>query len=203
MEKENKKLSEIFIKYTKEIVIGVVSSILTAVVLSWWDRITLVAPQIGKSFLSTVINAVYANAATYTSDTFSASVLILFYFLPVFFLFGAHWVILERLVKNRKKQAGKDDKKRIGEKKHKNEWVAIICKICSLCLLCAMAVVCVWKPINLRVEFERDIVIIAPYVEEHDVLQLESDWMCMKSKEDYDRIYMLINNVKDNQSLPK
>ena len=203
MEKENKGLSVKLIKYTKEIVIGVVSSILTAVVLSWWDRITLVAPQIGKSFLSTVINAVYANAATYTSDTFSATVLKLFYFVPIIFLFIFHWGMVERMVKNRKKQAEEKDKKQIIKKKSMNDWIAISCRICVLCLLCALAVVYVWEPIQLRVEFERDIIIIAPYVEEHDLLQLESDWMCMKSKEDYDRIYMLIDSVKDNQSLPK
>ena len=60
----------------------------------------------------------------------------------------------------------------------------------------------VLKPANLRNKFEQDITMIHPYVEERLVYQLQSDWVCMRSKNDYDRIYECIDNVKKDFSLP-
>ena len=43
---------------------------------------------------------------------------------------------------------------------------------------------------------------IAPYVEENDVKQLKSDWVCMRSKADYDELYKYIDKIKTENNLP-
>lgn len=44
---------------------------------------------------------------------------------------------------------------------------------------------------------------IAPYVEEAEIIQLKSDWVCMRSKSEYDKIYKIIDQVKEEYLLPK
>lgn len=61
----------------------------------------------------------------------------------------------------------------------------------------------VTMPMNLQNKFEQDLVKIAPYVEEDEITQLKSDWVCMRSKPEYDVIYTTIDKIKEEYSLPK
>ena len=57
-------------------------------------------------------------------------------------------------------------------------------------------------PLDLVDKFEHDITAITPYVEEPMVQQLESDWVCMRSENEYKEIYRVINEIKQEHDLP-
>jgi hypothetical protein len=56
---------------------------------------------------------------------------------------------------------------------------------------------------NLYNKFEQDMIKIAPYIEAEQVTHLRSDWVCMRSQADYDEIYDVINQVIEDNNLPK
>ena len=60
----------------------------------------------------------------------------------------------------------------------------------------------IFVPMSLSNEFQQDMIKIAPYVEEHEVMQLKSDWACMRSKAEYTEIYDRIDAVKKEHNLP-
>ena len=57
-------------------------------------------------------------------------------------------------------------------------------------------------PMKLYNKFDQDMVKIAPYVDECMITQFKSDWVCMRSKEDYNAIYTLVDNILKENSLP-
>ena len=58
-------------------------------------------------------------------------------------------------------------------------------------------------PMNLLNSFEYNIKMIKPYTDNKTVMMLESDWTRMRSKNDYDKIYDTINQIKEANGLPK
>ena len=59
------------------------------------------------------------------------------------------------------------------------------------------------EPMNLYNKFERDVTKITPYVEEHEIQKIKSDWVCMRNKSDYEKIYAFITQIEDTYLLPK
>ena len=50
-------------------------------------------------------------------------------------------------------------------------------------------------PCIANITFNRNIVLISPYVETHDIEKLKSDWLRMKTKSDYNEITNHINGI--------
>ena len=73
----------------------------------------------------------------------------------------------------------------------------------STVLFVTHSIVFIYIPVGIHMNFNRDITIIKPYTDTQTILLLESDWARMKSKEDYDKIYQVINEVKENNNIPK
>ena len=57
-------------------------------------------------------------------------------------------------------------------------------------------------PNSLWNTFENDLTMIAPYSDSKTILTLQSDWVQMRTKEDYQAIYNTINEIKKSNSLP-
>ncbi len=56
-------------------------------------------------------------------------------------------------------------------------------------------------PFASREQFELDISLIKPYTTEENVGKLQSEWVRMKTKSDYDKIYEIINEIKEREGL--
>lgn len=56
-------------------------------------------------------------------------------------------------------------------------------------------------PVSLLDRFNKDIQMIKPYTDSKTIMILESDWTRMKSKTDYDYIYIKIQEIKNMNSL--
>lgn len=71
----------------------------------------------------------------------------------------------------------------------------------AIALFC-IVIMFVSIPMNLHDEFERDMVKIAPYIEEQEVKELKSKWVCMRSRDAYEEIYAIIDEIEEKFDLP-
>lgn len=211
----------------RDIIIGVIGSIIGAVVIKCADIILDMAPTAGHSIAATITNIVYSTAAI-QQDSFMLTI-----FLLAFLGFVAGnatpsigsgislmWKSLrvEKVVK--KFQNIEEFEKYLSKNAPENKTVekkstlkenirdakkvgvaAIFLAILILCLY-LFATVFVLRPVTIREEFNRDIIMIYPYTDESTIYKLKSDWVCMRSKEDYNQIYDCINQIKSTYSLP-
>lgn len=56
-------------------------------------------------------------------------------------------------------------------------------------------------PVAVKASFDRCITQITPYVENEKIEILQSDWVCMETKEDYDVIVEEINRIQEEHNL--
>lgn len=222
---------KIFKKYKREVIVGVVVSLITAVLVEGINRIIDIAPEIGPSIIVTIKNMIYSIAAT-QSDTFLPTLIICGilgallgqYIRAIFKGFSTLFssLKLERIVKqsfqgktdildesiasiiqaNLKKDT---DTKSINEiiKSGKQAGSFAIVIFILFVASYAFVILCVVTPSNIYSRFQRDVTMIYPYVNEKSVRQLQSDWVCMRSEADYIEIYEYINEIKVANSLPR
>ncbi len=221
-------MKEWFIKHKVKIRDGVIVSLITTAVLKFGDWLLDVVPTVGLSIFETISNILYTLAATHSDGALLRLIILSGFSIMV----GSSLknivdslklyrtvVVLER----KSSKLSDDDKKKIYEKaldRKKNETtIDVVEKVekditigkkagkhafVGIVLLIVMYILISFyiTPMNLTNKFSQDIVKITPYIEEYDIKKLESDWVCMRSKADYDKIYEVINEVKESNNLP-
>jgi len=222
-------MKELYIKHKREIWVGVVVSLITAAIIKLGDWFITVLPTIGTSVFETLSNVLYSLAATYTDNTILKIILLSgFSFLvgssikTVTDGFKIYKSAL-RLEKNSKKFS-EDKLKEINEQavielgykdesnkpetiselvqKGKKVGKSAIQLVIMTVFLYLFIIFFVTTPMELSNKFEQDIIKVTPYVEEKDIEQLKSDWVCMRSKSDYDVLYEYIDKIKTENKLP-
>jgi len=222
-------MKELYIKHKREIWVGVVVSLITAAIIKLGDWFITVLPTIGTSVFETLSNVLYSLAATYTDNTILKIILLSgFSFLvgssikTVTDGFKIYKSAL-RLEKNSKKFS-EDKLKEINEQavielgykdeSNKPETIAELVQkgkkvgksaiqlVIMTVFLYLFIIFFVTTPMELSNKFEQDIIKVTPYVEEKDIEQLKSDWVCMRSKSDYDVLYEYIDKIKTENKLP-
>lgn len=220
-------MKELCRKYKSEIIVGIIVWVITTTLFSFGKWLVVIAPSVGNSIFETYSNLICYMAATH-SDGFTSMVLVSLVFGA---LLGT--VIIEikigltsykkfynyekEISKTLKKdfneveneivleQEGESDNeytKTLIKKGKKNSIIVIIIGIIFISLFSTIYI-SIAEPRKLYANFEQDIIKIAPYVEEIEITQLKSDWVCMRSKSDYEEIYVIIDEVKEKHSLPK
>jgi len=221
-------MKEFIKKYRREVVVGVVVSLITALILKFGDWIIEVVPTVGSTLFESVSNVMYTLAATH-SDNMLLGILLL----------GGLGAMVGSMAKNiieglklyksvkeiekRSKNLSEDEIKKLNEEvvqkplleeEQKPESVKDVVskgkKIGRSTIMIVITIIfaylfisfCITTPMSLSNEFKQDIVKITPYTEEKQIQQLESDWVCMRSKSDYDDIYEFIDEIKREHSLP-
>lgn len=217
-------------KYKREIWVGVIVSLITAAIIKLGDWLITIAPSVGTSIFGTFSNIIYSLAATYT-DNFPLR-LIIFSGLGLLVGTTGSTIkkginvyksvlCLEKKTKDLpterlnkitedallKQKAEKKSEKpesipmliQEGKQIGKNSILLVVLIVFMYLLIISF----VTTPMSLHNKFEQDLVKIAPYVEEDEITQLKSDWVCMRSKSEYDVIYSTIDKAKENYSLPK
>lgn len=57
-------------------------------------------------------------------------------------------------------------------------------------------------PLCIFSTYTNDIKKIAPYISDHELKQIESNWACMRESADFDSLYNRINDIKNSNNLP-
>ncbi len=223
------RVKELYKKYRREIWVGVVVSLITSAIVKFGDWLLNIAPTIGNNLFDTVSNTLYSLAATH-NDNILLHVL-LFGGFSILAAYSSKSIIdCLKAYKNafdlelKCKKYGQDVLEEIAdvalaekinenkqiERKSVPELVQHGKKLGHSAIRLALMVLFAYlfmaffitAPMTISNNFKSDIVKIAPYVEEYDVKKLQSDWVCMRSKADYDQIYEVIDGVKEAHKLP-
>lgn len=196
----------------RDIILNTICTIIASLIFFVLGKLFGAAPIIGTTIISTISNLIFTMAAQQTHFTFTLCL--------YSFLLGVAvdvCVILVRLlvslVTDNKKEEKKSDhspkqslkslfqeleeenKKERKKLTRKAFFCALYMFLFTLFLITTMLI-----PISLADSFERDITFIRPYVKEETVQQLQSDWVDMRSKADYDAIYSSIKPIKKEHS---
>ena len=219
------KFREWIKKHIKEIIIGVIVSIITTAVLNAADWIKEFAPTAGNSVWVFLSNSFFSSAAKMTETSlisFLFSVAIAFWITYIFSIAFKGFKLTKRTIKESQdiindidnnnlikpiddKDITRDDIKReatdiIKEGKKIRKLLIGACIFCSIYLgfIITFDVI----PHVLWTDYQMDLIKIAPYIEQQELDEIKSDWVCMQSKEDYDDIYNRINKIKEEHDLP-
>lgn len=212
--------------HKREIIVGVVVWGITAL-LSFAGKWFLdVAPTIGNSIIDTLSNTAYTIAAT-TADDF-LSTLILAGFVGILTGSGVSSILagistqravhrMEKDISDKSEEELKELEAQLSKELALPEQVRIkdtirsgkklkaplIILILLIIFLHIFLFFFVLYPSSIKNKFDRDITMIYPYVEEATIHKLRSNWVCMRSKSDYDDLYLYIDQIQIDNSLPK
>lgn len=200
-----KKISELWKKHKSEIIVGVIVTFICNIISSVKNWIVNESPKIGVTFLESVLNAIYCAAATYTADTAFKSLLTMI----IGLLLGFMAVITISSITKENKIVGflskNISKVKTADKKSSRETlrfkIGVIFAFIIYAVMLLFGCLVITTPSTIYNKFERDLTMIAPYVENQQILELKSDWVLMKSWEDYQEIYEIIDEVKKTNDL--
>lgn len=225
------KIKMLWKKYKRDVIIGIVVSLATAVIIQAGDWFVMTAPTMGNSLIGTVKNCVFASAATQSSLRILST--IISYALGVFIsyclvptincisllreekkieriknLFGTVHPDNTELEKKTRLELLKLSRDFIdnGETSNKMGSKELKVMIILLTFIVLFLVIYVFLfliiPLGLVNKFQCDIIAITPYSDNTTIQCLESDWVCMRSENEYKEIYIVINEIKQEYNLP-
>lgn len=205
--------------YKKEILVGVITSLLSSMIVWFAGWVLESAPQIGATLPATIENIIYTKAASVTEFTpfllvlELVSIAVMTAVLAVVFLIATSKLRIqkdsERMLKKMiadaelekyREESQTPEREIIYRRKFRRRisdmdkeirhlsrklWMLLTLNILLIALLMSTMVHFVQKPIKLKEQFDLEIQIIAPYVEEEVITKLKSDWVLMYSKEQY------------------
>ena len=214
------------IKYKNEILVGVICSIVVAIIMKAGTILALFLPQAGNTLWGSFVDYIYYRAAIQSSvslfgNTF-LDILAILFALFIFFLIKTFRTIskvetVEKVIKVVKthdsedknieelREAQKELEKLEKKEKRKpstkvTKVLAIILLLCGIYLFVWNAT-CVYYPVKLWHDYQLDITQISPYITDQEEKKLNSQWVSMKGKADYDAIYQVINQTKEEYGL--
>jgi len=212
--------------HKNEIIVGIVVSIITAIILKLGDIILLLVPKAGNSVWGALRDGIFYQAGRFSIITpitalISALAAMGFTALLVFALSAFRSIrqyqliekaneIIEKHEKDPTLELTDDELQSIEQyaKSSKNKPTVKKLKkdLVYMLLIGLLLIGWVWYmlvlPAALNQNFERCITQISPYVEETDILMLRSQWVSMVGKADYDEIAKTVDGIREQYNLP-
>lgn len=212
-------------KYAKEILLSVIVSVITAGIIKGFEWVAEIAPTAGNSVWRFFSNSFFSSAAKMTETsliTFLFATLIGFGVVYACIFLSKALGSTKKAIANAEgllddinnpkpkahgeaKEITKEDLKTEVEdiiKDAKKGKRATIIGIIFCVLYFGRILVFDYLPHGLWTDYQRDLLKIAPYMEQQELDQIKSDWVCMQSKEDYEEIYKQIHEIKKEHNLP-
>ena len=221
--------------YKRELIVGIVVSLATALIMQTANWFVATAPAMGNSVWATIKNLIYSSAATQSNLSVLSIVLTyaLAYIISSCYLIPTTSLIsiykekktlekLEDLLVTMNPNSEKSEdlkekahlefskllKENLSKKQsHKNSDSKTIKKVFVLAtflivLLTLYGILFLLLPLNFVDRFQLAINAVTPYCDTYTIQKLESDWVCMRSEEEYQEIYKVIDEIKQEHQLP-
>ena len=201
------KISSFYKKYRREVIVGVVCSLVSGAIVTASEWLARAVPQAGDELWKRMINGIYCAAAQAHHDLIIVELLEFLLYGASAFLLGVVFEIIRQKIKRKviAKRATDSNPTRVEVSNASTSYVNTnknrIILFFSICIVTLFWTVTIIMPVNLLNKFERDIKAITPYVETSEIQFLESQWVRMTSYEDYLSIYEFINTVKQDYTL--
>lgn len=206
MTKHNNALS-LWKKHKIEIIISIIASTIFTVLC----QIVRKVPVIGKSVIETIINYVYSSSSVMDEQALVILFITISIFFAITYVLSSSIVRIITLNKEDEKVSLKEENpekeiqmlsKKIAILRRKIKKSSF--KLIAMTLLLSVHLsITIITPAIINMKFKNDLTVIKPYTDNKTFMMLESDWIRMKSKDDYDKIYDTINRIKDENNLPK
>lgn len=211
------KIKKIWNDHKKEILIGIIVSIVTTVlwnIITWFVR---ESPKMGTTLFETLRNIFYRLAAMQTESSISEIILSSFFGMTLGIIFGIVFSVrnkVKKTIDKTKSIVNENDEKvddnqdnTLTEKEllrriKKTTGSLTVLVVVFACVL-VLAISSVIIPADIYKKFNRDITMISPYVDNHEIVQLKSKWVLMKEYDDYKKIYYTIDEIKEINNLSK
>ena len=212
-------------KHRNEVVVSIISSLIVTTFFKAGDIILAVAPHASGKLYELLNNKIYYFAANQSSVSLFGNTFLII--IIIFFTFSISFVISSTstaheydITKALKEELEKGDEKNTQKlEKLKKQYAKISGKDNSLksskiitALLILFVIMTIWTtffmytylfiPVKMWHDFQLDITQITPYCDNKEVERLQSDWVCMERKEDYEAIYNTIFTIRDTKGLP-
>lgn len=218
-----------FIKEHKsEIIVGIICTAATTIIFNGVDWLVRIGPKVSSSIGDMLFNILVCLAASRTHNSIiillSFTIFgimigsLIFPFMDLYKSFKRVRVIektlnllpedseelLNKYANENVSKHKKEDTVNVRDviRKGKKQGKYAVAILIYMFLGYAFFLYSVYVPANLWNTFERDITMIYPYVGEKIIHELESDWVSMRSKEEYLEICTYIDKVKKENSLP-
>lgn len=205
-------------KYAREILLSVIVSVITAGIIKGFEWVTEIAPSAGNSVWRFFSNSFYSSAAKMTNT----SLITILFAALLGLAMGYVYMFLSKAIGATKKaivtaedildgisnpktkapeksnvitvEEIKDEAKDIIKDAKKGRRTTII-GIIFFVLYFGRILVFDYAPHGLWTDYQRDLLMIAPYIEQQELDQIKSDWVCMQCREDYEEIYRQIDEI--------
>lgn len=113
--------------------------------------------------------------------------------------------IADQLVEIEKKVANiQESIKSIEDKENKSKKrQAILSRILLVLLTCWLIIMIVYEyfPLLRKEKFDREIIQIAPYVDDSEIVRLKADWVSMETQEDYLKLKQDVQSIMDANNI--
>lgn len=206
-----KTLKKLWSEYRRELIVGIVTTIITSILWNLLTWIIRLSPTVGASFISTFVNFFYSAAANSTNIALTETICIFLMGSLLGIMFGTIMIfqnkskprLIPTIADNiipMNTDAVSNEKNTKKKKRNRLKYSAIFLLI-MIIFLYLFIFAFVMIPSSFHKTFNRDLTMIAPYVEEQQLKLLQSEWVTMQSKEDYLAIYEVIDNVKEVNGL--
>ena len=208
-------------QHKSEIFVGIIVFFITSIlslIIAWFNSS---APMIGETLWDYTMNVLYTASAQQSDSTFVRNILsnflwtaviyILIWSIKAFRIIGRANKTLQQIahIENTKSQkVDLDANNKVAKSKNdlKLESVKLKMATALLIILTFLLLFLVYfayiTPNQIWAKFEQDITMIKPYVDNSKIDELRSNWVCMRSENDYTEIYAVINDVKQTNNLP-
>lgn len=208
-------------QHKSEILVGIIVFFITSIlslVINWFNTSV---PLLGETVIDYAMNILYTTSAQQSDSTFirdilsnllwSSVIYILILSIKAFRLIGRSNKTLQQIAyigniksqkvdldTNSKVDKNKNDLKVENTKLKKTTALLLILTF----LLIFLVYFAYITPNQIWTKFEQDITLIKPYVHNSEIDELRSNWVRMRSKDDFTEIYAVINNIKQMNNLP-
>lgn len=216
-----KKVFGLLRKYKSQIIVGVVVFLITEILDKLWKFIQSETPVVGVRIIKTLVDFIYYSAGQMTTEDLIITLLLFVIVTATIIMLATavsayirikndinddekdyNYKQLDNLSKEELQKLMKENEERIEELKmqqkrnrksiQKSSVVVVVMSI----LLIVYYTVFLYYPACLMTKFHRDITLITPYISEQEKNQLESDWIQMRGKTDYNNIIRIIEGKK-------
>lgn len=175
---------------------NIISGIIASIIFTILPKIISMTPAFGGSIYSLLVNIIYSYSASWNSEMMSSLIFSMFFALVL----SSTVIRIVFNCNNRRREKRYNNEETISKEIAKIKKRIKVYKSIR-CLFTVIFILFIYYPMVLFHRFENDLIAIRPYIRDEEYYLIQSNWVQMKSKDDYDEIYERINDVIQQNGL--
>lgn len=191
----------------KNIVHDVIIGFIVFIIVEIFKKFIQILPSSGSNILRYISNKVCENASSRIAlslfDIFCVVIILPLFltFLVLFIISFSNWIKSNKELRQlEKSQDSNNETKKMIKRNHYRMAINLVCAFIGVLCLIELSIDS-FLPATLRHSFDIEIKRITPYTATETIQKLESDWVMIKTEEDFLKIYSVINEIRKTNSI--